>query len=194
MRKYFDTIEQIAGNVVSVRAAGVGYDELAHISTSRGDSLAQVIRLEADETLWRVLRHESRPIVIAPPELKSGDSVVLACDESPQADRAMQAFQASGLDFGEEVVVMCSAPSEDKATCEANEAVEFLRSHGIQATASAHTTSTKPGKAILEEVERRNARLLVMGVSKHSTLRDLLLGGVTKIVLRESPVPVFFCD
>jgi nucleotide-binding universal stress UspA family protein len=36
--------------------------------------------------------------------------------------------------------------------------------------------------------------MLVMGVSKHSTLRDLLLGGVTKTVLRESSVPVFFCD
>ena len=149
---------------------------------------------KADETLWRVLRHESRPIVIAPPELKSGDSVVLAYDESPQADRAMQAFQASGLDFGEEVFVMCAGPSEDKATCEAEEAVEFLQSHGIQATASTRKNPAKPGKAILEEVERRNARLLVMGVSKHSTLRDLLLGGVTKTVLRESPVPVFFCD
>ena len=47
---------------------------------------------------------------------------------------------------------------------------------------------------ILEEVEQQNARLLVMGVSKHSTLRDLLVRGVTKTVLRESPVPVFFSD
>lgn len=47
MRKYFDAIDQIAGNVVSVHAGSVGYDELAVISTVRGDSLAQVIRLEA---------------------------------------------------------------------------------------------------------------------------------------------------
>ncbi len=149
---------------------------------------------KADETLWRVLRHESRPVVIAPPELKTGDSVVLAYDESVQADRAMQAFQASGLDFGEEVFVMCAAPCEEKATCKAEEAVDFLQSHGIHATASTLTNPKKPGKAILKEVERRNARMLVMGVSKHSTLRDLLLGGVTKKVLRESRVPVFFCD
>ncbi len=54
MRKYFDTIEQIAGNVVSVRAAGVGYDELAHVSTSRGDSLAQVIRLEGEQVSLQI--------------------------------------------------------------------------------------------------------------------------------------------
>ncbi len=46
MRKYFDAIDQIAGNVVSVRAGGIGYDELAVISTTRGESLAQVIRME----------------------------------------------------------------------------------------------------------------------------------------------------
>jgi nucleotide-binding universal stress UspA family protein len=147
-----------------------------------------------DETLWRVLRRESRPIVIAPPESKSGSSVVLAYDESPQADRAMQAFQASGLDLGQEVFVLCVGSAEEEAKCRSDEAVEFLQSHGIHATPCVRKPQGRPGRMILEEVERQSARMLVMGVSKHSTLRDLLLGGVTKTVLRESPVPVFFCD
>ena len=46
MRKYYDQITRIAGNVVTVQASNVGYDELAVVSTSRGPSLAQVIRLE----------------------------------------------------------------------------------------------------------------------------------------------------
>jgi V/A-type H+-transporting ATPase subunit B len=46
MRKYFDAIRRIAGNVVTVQATGVGYDELAVIESAHGDSLAQVIRLE----------------------------------------------------------------------------------------------------------------------------------------------------
>ena len=54
MRKYYDEITRISGNVVTVRATGVGYDELAVISTSRGDSLAQVIRLEADQVSLQV--------------------------------------------------------------------------------------------------------------------------------------------
>ena len=149
---------------------------------------------KADETLWRVLRHESRPVVIVPPDLRSGSSVLVAYDESPQADRALQAFQASGLDFGQEVRVMCVGPTEEVATREAEEAVEFLQSHDIRATRCVPKSEGRPGRVILEEVERQNARMLVMGVSKHSTLRDLLLGGVTKTVLRESPVPVFFCD
>jgi V/A-type H+/Na+-transporting ATPase subunit B len=54
MRKYFDQVTRIAGNVVTVRATGPGYDELAVISSARGSSLAQVIRLEADEVSLQV--------------------------------------------------------------------------------------------------------------------------------------------
>ncbi len=54
MRKYFDQITRIAGNVVTVRATDVGYDELAVITTDRGPSLAQVIRLQGDQVSLQV--------------------------------------------------------------------------------------------------------------------------------------------
>ena len=54
MRKYYDEITRIAGNVVTVKAGGVGYDELAIIATAAGPSLAQVIRLEGDQVSLQV--------------------------------------------------------------------------------------------------------------------------------------------
>lgn len=54
MRKYFDAIQRIAGNVVTVNATGVGYDELAVISSARGDSQAQVIRLDGQQVSLQV--------------------------------------------------------------------------------------------------------------------------------------------
>lgn len=54
MRKYYDEITRIAGNVVSITATGVGYDELAVISGARGESLAQVIRLEGDQVSLQI--------------------------------------------------------------------------------------------------------------------------------------------
>jgi len=54
MRKYYDEIVRIAGNVVTVKAEGVGYDELAVITSDRGTSLAQVIRLEGDEVSLQI--------------------------------------------------------------------------------------------------------------------------------------------
>ncbi|NLE37034.1 MAG: V-type ATP synthase subunit B [Pirellulaceae bacterium] len=54
MRKYFDEIRRIAGNVVTVNASGVGYDELGIIHSSHGESFAQVIRLEGQQVSLQV--------------------------------------------------------------------------------------------------------------------------------------------
>ncbi len=48
MRKVHNRILSIAGNVVTVKASDVAYEELAEVRTSRGKSLAQVIKLEGD--------------------------------------------------------------------------------------------------------------------------------------------------
>ena len=54
MRKYFDSIRRIAGNVVTVNAMGVSYDELAVIGSAHGESLAQVIDLEGQQVSLQV--------------------------------------------------------------------------------------------------------------------------------------------
>jgi len=54
MRTFYDEISQIAGNVVTVKAQGISYDELAVITTSHGSSLAQVIRLEDDQVSLQI--------------------------------------------------------------------------------------------------------------------------------------------
>ncbi|MFH1995629.1 MAG: V-type ATP synthase subunit B [Candidatus Omnitrophota bacterium] len=48
MRKVCTKILSIVGNVVTVRASGVAYEELAEIATKRETSLAQVIRMDGD--------------------------------------------------------------------------------------------------------------------------------------------------
>ncbi len=46
MRKIYHKILQISGNVITVEADQVAYNDLAEVTTSRGTSLAQVIRLQ----------------------------------------------------------------------------------------------------------------------------------------------------
>jgi len=48
MRKVYNKILNIVGNVITVKATDVSYEELAEITTQRGKSLAQVIKLEGD--------------------------------------------------------------------------------------------------------------------------------------------------
>ncbi|MFH1664693.1 MAG: V-type ATP synthase subunit B [Candidatus Omnitrophota bacterium] len=54
MRTVCTRIINISGNVVTVKAGGIAYEELAEISTSRGISLAQVIRLSGDTVYLQV--------------------------------------------------------------------------------------------------------------------------------------------
>jgi V/A-type H+-transporting ATPase subunit B len=48
MRKVYSRIESIAGNVITVRADGIRYGELALVTSGHGKSLAEVIRLRDD--------------------------------------------------------------------------------------------------------------------------------------------------
>jgi V/A-type H+-transporting ATPase subunit B len=54
MRKVYSKIEQIAGNVITVSADNVRYDDLAVVSSKYGDSLANVIRLEGEKVSLQV--------------------------------------------------------------------------------------------------------------------------------------------
>ena len=54
MRKVYHKILQIAGNVITVEADNVAYNELAEVTSSRGTSLAQVIRLHDSKVSLQV--------------------------------------------------------------------------------------------------------------------------------------------
>ncbi len=54
MHKVYHRVDRIAGNVISIRATGVKYKELAEVTSRTGTSLAQVIRLHEDEVSLQV--------------------------------------------------------------------------------------------------------------------------------------------
>jgi len=54
MHKIYTSIVQIAGDVITVEAEGAGYMEIAEITTSRGISLAQVIRLDGNRVSLQI--------------------------------------------------------------------------------------------------------------------------------------------
>ncbi len=54
MRKIYSKIDSIAGNVITVSADGIKYGDLAVVSSSHGDSLANVIRLDGDKVALQV--------------------------------------------------------------------------------------------------------------------------------------------
>lgn len=54
MRKVYHRILQVSGNVITVEAEGIAYNDLAEVTTKRGVSLAQVIRLSQNRVYLQV--------------------------------------------------------------------------------------------------------------------------------------------
>jgi nucleotide-binding universal stress UspA family protein len=67
----------------------------------------------------------------------------------------------------------------------------FLARHGLKVEVSQERTAgIDVGSLLLSRISDLGADLLVMGAYGHSRLRELVLGGVTRTILREMTVPV----
>jgi nucleotide-binding universal stress UspA family protein len=72
-------------------------------------------------------------------------------------------------------------------------AAAMLARHGIAAeSANVEGSDGAAGEILLAEASRRGADLLVMGAYGHARLRELVLGGATRHVLRRATLPVLF--
>jgi hypothetical protein len=69
---------------------------------------------------------------------------------------------------------------------------QHLTRHGVAATAAnAEAQDGDVAKALRDTAERSGADMIIMGGYVHSRLRELVFGGVTQSLLRQSPVPLF---
>jgi nucleotide-binding universal stress UspA family protein len=146
---------------------------------------------EGDDTVERVLQQSARPVVSVPQRLGGSGPVVVAYDGGIHAARALQAFQASGLESGAEVLVVSVHEDETQAAQRAEPAVAFLISHGIPAHRATVATRAPGASAILRLVQEKDARLLVAGLRDRRRLTEILFGSMTQTLLRAAQVPVF---
>ena len=73
----------------------------------------------------------------------------------------------------------------------ADRARQFLIAHRIDAVPVVVESSASPARSILEKVGNLGAGLLVMGAYGQPTLREFIVGSVTRTILEESSIPVF---
>jgi len=145
---------------------------------------------EPDDTLSTVLTCGPRPVVTVPEKIGEGSSIVIAYDGSLQSARTLQTFQSVMLNPSQEVHVVSVHGDAEEATKRADRALSFLAFHQVQAQRHV-LISTTPAKAILEQVARLNAGLLVMGAYGQPAMREFFFGSVTRSILREQTVPLF---
>lgn len=143
-----------------------------------------------------VIMESGRPVLMTPKSgipARIGERIVVAWNGRREAARA--AFDALPLlQVARNVRVVWLNPESDQPAAGDLPCVDLcaaLARHGVTCEAAQRSEpGAGAGAALLAAVEEFDADMLVMGCYGHSRLRELVLGGASRHVLRHAKVPV----
>jgi nucleotide-binding universal stress UspA family protein len=177
----------------SWRQAEGSYESIAVQRAAAFDLVVATSAAVADllkDIAEKSLLQARRPVLLAPKpsgqEIDLGAPAMIAWDESPECWHAVSAALPF-LKLARSVEVVSVDENADSRRASQGEALAYLRCHGIGATArvaAPHLRSV--GDTLLAEAAEHDAGLLVMGAYSHSRLREMLLGGATRHILKNA--------
>jgi nucleotide-binding universal stress UspA family protein len=212
VRELFDRFTTTAGGVAladsaesALRTDGptlsfesiAGREEDVVAQRSRLYDMAVVPHPEADEdvsssdALHAVLFDSGRPVMIAPqkPPATIGSRVCIAWNGT--AESASGVIAAMPWLQRAEAIRILTAEGYQRRGPAAQDLAEYLALHGLNAEVATFLPADRTvGAGLLKAAADFGADLLCMGAYSHSRLRQLILGGVTRVVLERAAIPV----
>jgi nucleotide-binding universal stress UspA family protein len=177
--------------IADALATNARYADLAIVGQADPDDAETPSYLPEEATLASGRPSLVIPYIGPPPTL--GQRVTVAWNASREAARAVNDAlpileRASAVDVV--TVNPSDAPFGDGEEPGADIALHLAR-HGIKVEVRRiETRDLDIANTILSHIADRDSDLLVMGAYGHSRLRELVLGGVTRTILRDMTVPV----
>ena len=150
-----------------------------------------------DDMIESTLFASGRPIIVVPYIQKDGlnlDRVVCCWDGGRAAARAINdalpmLVKAKTVDL---LIVQTEKTATDRNSVRGVEMAKHLARHDVKVTVEiTPSADIDVASAILSYVADNAATLIVMGGYGHARLRELILGGVTRDMLKSMTVPVF---
>ena len=164
----------------------------AIVSHSR---LADLIVLSADESVppvAPVVLHTRPPVLAVPRQgsgFPTGVPAVLAWNGSHPAANAMRAAVPLLRDMEITHILVVDGDSEEFP---AARALEYLSHHVVRAEIHwRHSEGRTVAETILTFASHFDAGLIVAGAFGHNRIREMLLGSVTRELIKSSPLPLF---
>jgi nucleotide-binding universal stress UspA family protein len=148
----------------------------------------------SSESLHAVLFESGRPVLIAPPAAPAsiGRRCCVAWNGTVESSAALAAM-VPWLRRADAVRVL-HAPDYQRNGPGAEAVLPYLAMHGVAADVAVFKPVNRDvGAGMLATAAEFGADLLGMGAYSHSRLRQLILGGVTRHVLRRAALPVLMC-
>lgn len=183
----------------------IGYPADAMPRAARYCDLAVVTQTDPDDDYVLrtphlaedVLLQSGRPLLVLPyageRTAAPANRILVGWNGSREAARAMQ----------DALPLLCKAASVEVAVFETPEDVDvehgdvpgadiglWLARHGVKVDVRYVATGISAGEALLSHAADMGAELIVAGGYGHARLREAVLGGVTRTLLRSAPVPV----
>jgi len=158
--------------------------------------LVVLAREDGIEDLGSLILNAGRPVLVAPRQAPENlaPTIAIAWKETAESARAITAAMPLLAKADRIFVLSVEDGRGSAATMESAERVaQQLRWHGLNTEA----IYVNPGdRSVVDEIVKcahdNKADLIVSGGYGHSRLRELILGGVTRDLLRKSPLPVFW--
>jgi nucleotide-binding universal stress UspA family protein len=162
---------------------------MAALAKSDADAPQDEIEL-IEELVFR----SGRPVFIAPSSKKTfafPETVMVAWDGGSEAARAVAA--AMPILKEARLVIVTSVGEIASGSEPADHVASYLKLHGVRATSLAARVDKREDaeEAFLMHADKRGADLIVMGAYSHSRWREVIWGGFTRHLLRESEIPLF---
>src|SRR5258705_942792 len=153
-------------------------------------------RVDNDEMIETSLFQSGRPLIVVPYIQKDGlklDRVVCCWNGSRAAARAINdalplLVKATAVDL---LIVVNEKTKNDKNEIRGAEMAKHLARHCVKVEVEAiPAADIDVASAILSYVADSSGTLIVMGGYGHAKMRELILGGVTRDMLKSMTVPV----
>jgi nucleotide-binding universal stress UspA family protein len=143
-----------------------------------------------DEAFTAAIYATGRPVLITPDRISGDplDHVIIAWNGSLQAARAVAATMPL-LRLAQRVTVFSVPPCTDLLRHELG-LIPHLARHGVHAEYVTSEDTGDVGFQLLTTARMSNTTMIVMGAYAHNRVREALVGGVTRHVLKRAQIPV----
>lgn len=188
-------VEALLTEPAQLAAHHAHYADIVVMAGLAGDSSASDV---AHDFFASMLMQSGRPVLVVPPHCKTEvppRRVVVAWRPTGECARAVHDALPL-LRTAEQVDVLVVDPvGDDRGHGDkpGADVVAHLARHGVQAAVHIRTSSeSRVAQVLLQHARDVRANMLVVGGYGHSRIREWALGGVTRELLFNATVPVFY--
>ena len=139
-------------------------------------------------TTESVVRKAPRPVLVTPNQFTEIKNVLVAYDGGNESNRALKTSCELCNSLKCSMGVIIVTDDEDRSLSLTAEVKEFAGPYCLNE--HIETLDGEAAKVILQYAENNRCDLIVMGAFSHGRIYDLILGGTTAYIIRQSTIPV----